>query len=92
MSTTRSSLTLYPNETCEYLNYNGGILKGNADISGIGVILAFSLSAYLTFAAVLGAYCFGYVYLGPGITDEGGIYLGQHADESVCGAMQVSRR
>lgn len=33
----------------------------DADISGLGVILAFTVSAYLTFALVLGSYLFGQV-------------------------------
>lgn len=40
---------------------DGGQPIPDADISGVGVIVAFTLSAYLTFALVLSAYLFGQV-------------------------------
>lgn len=40
---------------------DGGQPTPDADISGFGVILAFTLSAYLTFSLVLSAYLFGQV-------------------------------
>lgn len=53
---------------CAELLYVGVIGKGDADISGPGVISAFIASAYLTLFAILGAYFFGLVdsgLLGP---------------------------
>ncbi|KAI1842380.1 hypothetical protein JX266_011421 [Neoarthrinium moseri] len=55
-------------ETCEYQVINGGVPAGDADVSGIGVVLAFIVSAYVTFFAVLTAYISGLVdrsLLGP---------------------------
>ncbi|ETS79530.1 hypothetical protein PFICI_09383 [Pestalotiopsis fici W106-1] len=49
------------NQSCDYLIYHGAVVKPNSDISGIGVILAFVLSAYVTFIAILAAYLFGLV-------------------------------
>ena len=40
---------------------DGGQPVPDADISGLGVILAFTVSAYLTFALVLASYLFGQV-------------------------------
>ncbi|KJX95325.1 hypothetical protein TI39_contig4119g00009 [Zymoseptoria brevis] len=48
-------------EECEQLIMAGAVTKPDADISGIGVILAFLISAYVSFAAVLGAYAFGVI-------------------------------
>ncbi|KAK6070445.1 hypothetical protein SCUP234_10125 [Seiridium cupressi] len=48
-------------ESCEYLIYHGAIAKGEPDISGIGVVSAFVVSAYLTFIAITGAYFGGLV-------------------------------
>ncbi|KAF7515230.1 hypothetical protein G7054_g14680 [Neopestalotiopsis clavispora] len=48
-------------QSCEYLIYHGAVVTANSDISGIGVILAFVLSAYITFIAILAAYIFGLV-------------------------------
>ena len=48
-------------DNCAELITTGGLPKGDVDISGIGVILAFIISAYLTFATVLLAYLFGLV-------------------------------
>ncbi|GAB7365969.1 hypothetical protein MBLNU230_g7297t1 [Neophaeotheca triangularis] len=49
------------NRECERLLPLGAVSKPDADISGIGVLLAFLISAYGTFAAVLGAYVLGMV-------------------------------
>ncbi|KAK8014519.1 ArfGap-domain-containing protein [Apiospora arundinis] len=46
---------------CPRLLDNGSVIEANADISGVGVVTAFILSAYLTFAFVLAAYMFGLV-------------------------------
>ncbi|KAK8069711.1 hypothetical protein PG994_006327 [Apiospora phragmitis] len=46
---------------CSNLLQNGAVIEANADISGVGVVSAFILSAYLTFTAVLVAYLFGLV-------------------------------
>lgn len=46
---------------CSNLLQYGAIIEANADISGVGVVSAFILSAYLTFTAVLVAYLFGLV-------------------------------
>lgn len=48
-------------ETCEYLILQGGVASGDADISGIGVILAFVISAYVTFTLVFTSYLAGLV-------------------------------
>lgn len=48
-------------DTCHELVWNGGIPKSDPDISGKGVVLAFLLSAYLTFLTTLFAYLFGLV-------------------------------
>ena len=48
-------------EQCDQLLNIGGIPKPDPDISGIGVLIAFILSAYMTFAFVLLAYIFGMV-------------------------------
>ncbi|KAK7942828.1 uncharacterized protein PG986_011941 [Apiospora aurea] len=44
---------------CPIVLQNGAVIEANADISGVGVVTAFILSAYLTFTAVLVAYLFG---------------------------------
>jgi len=46
---------------CSELVFTGAVPSADADVSGIGVIISFLLSAYLTFALVLGAYVFGYI-------------------------------
>jgi hypothetical protein len=48
-------------EECNQFIQEGAVTKPDADISGIGVILAFLISAYVSFAVVLGAYLFGMV-------------------------------
>ncbi|KAH6656049.1 hypothetical protein BKA67DRAFT_562515 [Truncatella angustata] len=48
-------------EDCYYLVYHGAIAKGDPDISGIGVIVAFVSSAYVTFFTVLAAYIGGLI-------------------------------
>jgi hypothetical protein len=48
-------------EECNRFIQEGAITKPDPDISGIGVILAFLISAYVSFAVVLGAYVFGIV-------------------------------
>lgn len=48
-------------EDCEYLVYHGAVAKGDPDISGIGVIMAFVTSAYITFTVITAAYIGGYV-------------------------------
>lgn len=48
-------------EECRRLLIAGAITKPDADISGRGVILAFLISAYVSFATVLGAYASGMV-------------------------------
>lgn len=48
-------------EECNQYIQDGAVTKPDADISGIGVILAFLISAYVSFAVVLGAYLFGMV-------------------------------
>lgn len=50
-----------PEQSCDYLLYHGAVVTPNSDISGIGVILAFVLSACFTFLAVLAAYLCGLV-------------------------------
>ena len=49
------------NADCAVLITNGVIPKADADISGTGVILAFVISAYITFGTVLLAYLGGLV-------------------------------
>jgi hypothetical protein len=49
------------NEECSRLVNDGAIASPDSDIAGIGVILAFLISAYMTFAAVLIAYLTGMV-------------------------------
>lgn len=46
---------------CPDLLQNGAVIEPNADISGVGVVSAFLLSAYMTFFAVLVAYLSGLV-------------------------------
>jgi hypothetical protein len=46
---------------CSQLVYDGVVTTADADIAGIGVIVAFLLSAYLTFFAVLVAFAQGFV-------------------------------
>jgi hypothetical protein len=48
-------------EECNQFIQDGAVTKPDPDISGIGVILAFLISAYVSFAVVLGAYLFGMV-------------------------------
>lgn len=48
-------------EECRSLLHAGSIIKPNPDISGIGVMLAFLISAYVSFTAILGAYISGMV-------------------------------
>ncbi|WPH05124.1 Hypothetical protein R9X50_00802600 [Acrodontium crateriforme] len=48
-------------DQCLDIISHGAVLQGDSDISGPGVILAFIISAYITFAVVLGAYVFGMV-------------------------------
>ena len=48
-------------EECNQFIQEGAVTKPDPDISGIGVILAFLISAYVSFAVVLGAYLFGMV-------------------------------
>jgi hypothetical protein len=48
-------------QECARLVDNGAIAAADSDIAGIGVILAFLISAYMTFAAVLLAYITGMV-------------------------------
>lgn len=48
-------------QECARLVNNGAIAAPDSDIAGIGVILAFLISAYMTFAAVLLAYVTGMV-------------------------------
>jgi hypothetical protein len=49
------------NKSCEYLIRHGAIPRGDSDISGIGVILAFLISAYITLGVVVVAYLGGLV-------------------------------
>jgi hypothetical protein len=49
------------NEVCSRLVNDGAIAPPDSDIAGIGVVLAFLISAYMTFAAVLIAYMTGMV-------------------------------
>lgn len=46
---------------CIKLIEEGVVTAANSDISGIGVLIAFHLSAYVTFVAVLLAYAFGII-------------------------------
>jgi hypothetical protein len=48
-------------EECDQFVLDGAVTKPDPDISGIGVILAFLISAYVSFFVVLGAYLFGLV-------------------------------
>lgn len=48
-------------QECAKLVNDGAIAAPDSDIAGIGVILAFLISAYMTFAAVLLAYITGMV-------------------------------
>jgi hypothetical protein len=50
-----------PGKECTDFMKDGGQPVPDADISGLGVILAFTISAYLTFALVLASYLFGQV-------------------------------
>lgn len=45
--------------SCEQFLRTGGQPTPDSDISGVGVIIAFTLSAYLTFVLVFGCYLFG---------------------------------
>lgn len=58
ITTSPAMLTI---EECNQFIQDGAVTKPDADISGIGVILAFLISAYVSFAVVLGAYTFGMV-------------------------------
>ena len=56
------SLIPFPdNKTCEIFLERGGIPNPDVEIGGEGVVLAFILSAYITFAATFIAYIFGQV-------------------------------
>jgi hypothetical protein len=56
------SIRAFPaGKTCENIIRDGARPPPDADISGLGVILAFTLSAYLTFLLVLASYIFGQV-------------------------------
>ncbi|KAI7269241.1 hypothetical protein KC343_g7339 [Hortaea werneckii] len=48
-------------EECDRLLVSGAKIKPDADISGIGVVLAFLITAYGTFVAILAAYVCGMV-------------------------------
>ncbi|RMY83549.1 hypothetical protein D0861_07377 [Hortaea werneckii] len=48
-------------EECDRLLVSGAKIKPDADISGIGVILAFLITAYASFVAILAAYACGMV-------------------------------
>jgi hypothetical protein len=50
-----------PDKDCIDFMRDGGQPVPDADISGLGVILAFTVSAYFTFALVLASYLFGQV-------------------------------
>ncbi|THX59711.1 hypothetical protein D6D06_01847 [Aureobasidium pullulans] len=56
MSTQLENVTT---ETCQDWMLNGAIPEADTEISGIGAILAFLLSAYITFAIVLISYILG---------------------------------
>ncbi|THZ54909.1 hypothetical protein D6C88_09475 [Aureobasidium pullulans] len=56
MSTQLENVTT---ETCQDWMLNGAIPEADTEISGIGAILAFLLSAYITFAIVLISYLLG---------------------------------
>ena len=59
---TKMSIRAFPaGKTCEDIIRDGAKPPPDADISGLGVILAFTLSAYLTFLLVLASYIFGQV-------------------------------
>jgi len=56
------SIRTFPaDKTCVDIIRDGAKPIPDADISGLGVILAFTLSAYLTFTLVLASYIFGQV-------------------------------
>lgn len=56
------SIRAFPaDKTCVDIIRDGAKPIPDADISGLGVILAFTLSAYLTFTLVLASYIFGQV-------------------------------
>lgn len=46
---------------CSEAVFAGAVPSADADVSGIGVIISFLLSAYITFALVLGGYILGYI-------------------------------
>jgi hypothetical protein len=52
---------MLPARECARLVNDGAIAAADSDIAGIGVVLAFLISAYMTFAAVLLAYMTGMV-------------------------------
>lgn len=58
MSTNVTNTTI-TTETCAYWMEEGAIPEADSEISGIGAILAFLLSAYITFAIVLVSYLLG---------------------------------
>jgi hypothetical protein len=58
MSTNVTNTTI-TTETCAYWMVEGAIPEADSEISGIGAILAFLLSAYITFAIVLVSYLLG---------------------------------
>ncbi|KAI4731008.1 hypothetical protein E4T49_01306 [Aureobasidium sp. EXF-10728] len=58
MSTNATNTTI-TTETCQYWMVEGAIPEADSEISGIGAILAFLLSAYFTFAIVLVSYLLG---------------------------------
>jgi hypothetical protein len=58
MSTNATNTTI-TTETCAFWMDEGAIPEADTEISGIGAILAFLLSAYITFAIVLVSYLLG---------------------------------
>jgi hypothetical protein len=58
MSTNATNMTI-TTETCAFWMNEGAIPEADTEISGIGAILAFLLSAYITFAIVLISYLLG---------------------------------
>ncbi|CAD0093192.1 unnamed protein product [Aureobasidium vineae] len=63
MSTNATNTTI-TTETCGYWMVEGAIPEADSEISGIGAILAFLLSAYFTFAIVLVSYLLGSIDIG----------------------------
>jgi hypothetical protein len=56
-----NTFAMLTHEECDQFILDGAVTKPDPDISGIGVILAFLISAYVSFFVVLGAYLFGLV-------------------------------